>query len=200
MIIYYRKPSDSPNMRKVSIMLAETGLPFTPHFVEPTNKDTGLLDPEYAMINPNGTAPAITDTDTGATLFESGAILYYLAGKAGMLLPESLADRAEAVKWLMFEAANVSTALLELHHYILNDTGEFPDTIFRRYRDKVTRHCSVLEQQLEKRPYLCGDYSIADIALYPWTVTLEDLAEIDLNDFPRLKQWAEGISARPAAQ
>jgi len=198
MIIFFKIASESPNMRKISLMLGETALPHVVKVVEP-RKD-GVLDSEFAKISPNGTCPALVDTDTGATLFESGAILIYLAEKSGKLLPSSPGARADAIKWLMFEVANVCPAMIELHHYVMHDDGATPDAIFQRYKDRLAQYCSILDQQLEDREYLAGEYSIADIALYPWMVTLEDMAEINLADYANLNRWAQAISKRSSTQ
>jgi GST-like protein len=175
-------------------MLEETALPYEVKVVEP--RRNGVLDPEFAVISPNGTAPAIVDTDTGISLFESGAILYFLAEKSGKLLPATLNARAEAIKWLMFEVANVCPTIIELHHYVMNDTGEFPDTIFQRYQLRLARYCSILDQQLADREYLAGEYSIADIALYPWMATLQDMADISPGDYANLDKWTKTIGHR----
>ena len=198
MIIFFRIPSESPNMRKISLMLEEAALPYVVKFVEPRKNE--VLDAEFAKISPNGTTPAIVDTDTGTTLFESGAILYFLAEKSGKLLPSSLGARADVIKWLMFEVANVCPTMIELHHYVMNDSGELPDTIFERYKNRLAQYCSILDKQLEDREYLAGQYSIADVALYPWMVTLEDMAQIDINDYPNLNNWNQAISKRSATQ
>lgn len=198
MIIFYTMHSESPNIRKISIMLEEIGLPYTVKHVE--KQSNGEFAADFVAINPNATVPAIVDTDTGTTLFESGAILYYLAEKTRKLLPTNLQDRAEVVKWLMFEVANMCPAMVELYHYILIDSGGIPDAVLQRYKDKLARYCSILNRQLDGREYLCGEYSIADIALYPWSVILEDMAEIDLRDYPNLKNWAIAIGNRSAAQ
>lgn len=115
-------------------------------------------------------------------------------------MPANLEDRAEVVKWLMFEVANMCPVMVELYHYMLVDSEEIPDTVFQRYKDKLVRYCSILNQQLDDREYLCGEYSIADIALYPWSIILEDMAEINLDDYPNLKNWATIISKRSAAR
>ena len=201
MIIFFRIPSESPNMRKISLMLEETALPYVVKFVEPRKSGKSeVLDAEFAKISPNGTTPAIVDTDTGTTLFESGAILYFLAEKSGKLLPSNLKVRADVIKWLMFEVANVCPTMIELHHYVMNNSGELPDAIFQRYKNRLAQYCSILDEQLEGREYLTGQYSIADVALYPWTVTLEDMAEINLGDYPNLNNWAKAISKRSTTQ
>ncbi len=195
MIVLYTMHSESPNIRKVSIMLEETGLPYTVKRVD--KQSDGRYPDEFLAISPNTTVPAIVDTDTGITLFESGAILCYLAEKTGKLLPENIQARAEAIQWLMFEVANVGPVMGELYHYLLMDYGEIPDAILQRYKDRLVRYCRILDQQLSAGEYLCGEYSIADIALYPWTIILEDMAEINLDDYPNLKNWATTISRRP---
>lgn len=198
MIVYFRIASESPNMRKISIMLEEASLPYIVKVIEP--RENGVLNADYAKISPNGTAPAIADTDTGATIFESGAILQYLAEKSGKLLPSTPGARADVIKWVMFEAANVCPTMIELHHYLMNDNGEFPDTIFQRYKSRLGQYCSIIDAQLANRDYLAGEYSVADIILYPWTVALEDMAEIDLNDYSSMNRWARSIAKRPAVQ
>ena len=198
MIIFYRLQSESPNIRKVSLMLEETSLPYTVKHVE--KQSDGKFADDFIAINPNATVPAIVDTDTGTTLFESGAILYYLAEKTKKLLPNDLMRRAEVVKWLMFEVANMCPAMVELYHYMLIDSGNIPDVVLQRYKDKLVRYCAILNQQLDGREFLCGEYSIADIALYPWSVILEDMAEINLADYPNMNNWATAISNRCAAQ
>jgi len=90
--------------------------------------------------------------------------------------------------------------MIELHHYVMHDSGELPDAIFQRYKNRLAQYCSILNKQLEDREYLAGQYSIADIALYPWTVALEDMADISLVDFPNLNNWAKAISKRSTTQ
>ncbi|MHB8886110.1 MAG: glutathione S-transferase family protein [Methylovirgula sp.] len=194
MIILYKMLSDSPNIQKISIMLEEIGLPYTVQNV--VKQSDGKFSDEFISINPNATVPAIVDTDNGTTLFESGAILYYLAEKTKKLLPSNLKVRAEVVKWLMFEVANVCPAMVELYHYMLIDAEEISDAILQRYKDKIVRYCALIDRQLDGREFLCDDYSIADIALYPWSVILEDMAEINLADYPNLNNWATAIRNR----
>lgn len=198
MIHFYTLHSASPNVRKILIMLAETGLPYTVKRVE--KQDDGKFPEAFFAINPNGTVPAIVDHDTGSAIFESGAILHYLAEKSGKLLPRDPASRGEVVKWLMFEAANMGPVMGELFHYLLIDPDSLSDAHLARYKGKVARYCAILDRQLEGGDYLCGDYSIADVALYPWTVILEDMADVSVSDYPDLQQWASRIGSRPAAQ
>jgi len=198
MITFYRMHSNSPNMRKVGIMLAETGLAFTNKYVE--KRGNGPCAEEFRAISPNCTAPAIVDDDTGAVVFESAAVLCYLADKTGKLLPASPRERADVLKWLMFEVANIGPVMVELHHQVLTGADDGAGSELQRQRDRLVRSCAILEQQLTGREYLAGDYSIADIALFPWSVVLEDMAEIRLADYPNLNNWASRISARPTVQ
>jgi len=196
MIILYTMLSSSPNIRKISIMLNEAGLPYGVRKFE--RQSDGHLPEDFLAINPNGTVPAILDEDNGAVLFESGAILHYLAEKSGKHLPADLKTRGEAVKWLMFEAANMGATMGELYHYMLRAADEIAEVHLQRYKDKVAQFCAILEGQLQGREFLCGEYSIADMALYPWTAVLEDMADVSLNEYPNLKDWANRISRRPA--
>lgn len=198
MIIFFRIRSESPNMRKVSLMLEETALPYVVKLVAPRTSEPP--DAQFAEISPNGTTPAIVDAETGVGLFESAAILQFLAEKSAKLLPSSLGARAEVVKWLTFEAANVCPTMIELHHYLMNDDGGLPEAIMQRYRNRLARHCAILDRQLDGREFLAGEYSIADVALYPWTLVLEDMAEISLADYPRLNNWARTIGDRPTTR
>jgi len=197
MIIFYRLQSESPNMKKISLMLEESGLAYDIKMVDPHNSEE--MD-EFYKINPNGTVPAIVDTDSNSIVFESGAILQYLGEKSERLFPKEINARADVLKWLMFEVANVCPAMIELHHYIMNDTGDIPDIIFTRYKDKISHYCTILDKQLAGNDYLAGNYSIADVALYPWTVTLEDMAEINIDDFPNMDRWIKEIDKRYSGQ
>jgi GST-like protein len=198
MLTFYRIPGDSPNMRKVALMLAETALPHTVQLVE--RESDGRLVEAFRRINPNATVPAITDPDTGVTLFESAAILHYLAEKRGQLLPAAQPARAEAMKWLMFEAANVGPVMGEVYHYLLTDTGELPAEVLQRYKNKLAQFGAILDQQLTGRDFLCGEYSVADIALYPWSLIWEDMADVSLSTYPQLQRWMTTISMRPAVR
>lgn len=198
MITLYALPSDSPNIKKITLMLAETGLPYAIQRVD--KQSNGELAGDFIKINPNATVPAIQDQDTGATIFESGAILYYLAEKSQKLLPKNLTDRTEAIKWLMFEVANMGPTMGELHHYLLKYHDEVPEAILQRYKNKITQYCSILDRQLEGRAFICGEYSIADIALYPWMIILEDMADINVADYPNLNKWSNTITKRIEAR
>lgn len=197
MIDLYTLSSASPNIRKATLMLDETGLPYT---VKPVEKlDDGSSPADFLAISPNATVPAIVDHDSGAVVFESGAILLYLAEKTGKLLPRDLKQRAEVMKWLMFEVGNMGPVMGEIYHVMLKEPEELAAMVLPRYKEKMANFCAILERQLDGRDYLAGDYSIADIALYPWTVILEDMADIALLDYPCLNQWAVRIGKRAAA-
>jgi GST-like protein len=197
MIVFYSLTSATPNIRKISLMLNETGLPYRVKDIHGQND--GKFTDDFMAISPNGTVPAILDEENGAVLFESGAILHYLAEKSGSLLPANIKDRSEVMKWLMFEVSNMGPTMGEIFHYMVQTPEEIGDVHMQRYKDKVAQFCAILDRQLNDREYLCGEYSIADIALYPWHVVLEDLAEVNLGDYPNLNNWANKISKRPAA-
>ena len=196
MITLYTKGSASPNIRKIVIMLQEVNLPFTVTRLEKQNN--GQFTDDFLAMNPNATVPVITDHDTHTTIFESAAILQYLAEKTNKLLPIALHARGEVLKWLLFEAANMGPMMGELFHYMLLESNEVADIHLQRYKDKLKRYCAILDQQLDGRAYLGGEYSIADIALYPWMVIMEVMAETSLGDYPHLQNWANTISHRPA--
>lgn len=197
MIVLYTMSTVSPSIHKVTLMLRETGLPYTVRQME--KQSNGELPDDYRKINPNGTVPAILDQENGAIVFESGAILHYLAEKSGKFLPSALKARGEVFTWLMFEAANMGPTMSELFYYMLLAEREIADVHLQRYKAKVAQYCSILDQQLQGREYLCGDYSIADIALYPWCNILEDMADINEHNYPQFRNWASMISKRPAA-
>jgi len=197
MIHLYQMPSASPNIRKIAMMLNETDLPYTVKQLE--NQEDGKLADDFLVINPNATVPAIVDEENGAVIFESGAILHYLAEKSGQFLPDDLKERGEVMKWLMFEVANMGPTMGELFHYLLKTSNEISEVHLQRYREKVAQYCAILDRQLASKEFLCGTYSIADIALYPWTVILEDMAEVNINDYSNLSNWASRIAMRSAA-
>ena len=198
MISFYRIKNNSPNVQKICLMLAETGLAHEIHFVE--RQDNGALDEAFSNINPNLTVPAIVDHETGATLFESAAILYYLAERSGLLLPDDPRQRAETLNWMLLEAANLGPVVGEMFYYLIHDAEELSGIHMQRYRNRLIRYCQMLEQRLEGRDYLCETFSVADIAFYPWKSVIEDMAEISFADYPNLSAWAERISQRPSCR
>ena len=195
MIVLFTMRSESPHVQKVLMMLDLINLPYTVQCID--KRTDGKYPEEFLAVSPNATVPAIIDTDTGARIFESGAVLYYLAEKSRKFLPEQLQKRADVMKWLMFEMANVAPTIAEMYHYTITDSGDTPNTVFRRYQDKLLRYCSILDQQLnDRKEYLCGEFSIADLALYPWSSILEDFTDIKLKQFPHLDCWVATVSRR----
>jgi GST-like protein len=190
----------TPNGRKVSVMLEECGLAYNLHRIDIGKGDQ--FTPEFLAINPNGKIPAIVDTDgpDGAPLplFESGAILVYLAGKTGRLLPKSVRGKYKALEWLMFQMGGVGPMFGQVHHFLRAAKVEVPYAI-ERYTKEKDRLYGVLDRRLGEAEYLAGEYSIADIATFPW-VARHEWHKTDLATFPNVKRWYETIAARPAVQ
>jgi GSH-dependent disulfide-bond oxidoreductase len=189
----------TPNGRKVSIMLEEIGLPYEVHAVD-LGKGQQFM-PEYLAINPNNKIPAIIDTDGPGgkplTLFESGAILMYLAEKTGKLWPADMRKRYEVIQWLMFQMGGVGPMFGQANYFFRLEE-KVPYAIDRFHKEAL-RLYRVLEEELSKKQFLAGEYSIADIATYPW-VGRYDIHHVKLEDFPSVKRWFDTISARPAVQ
>jgi len=191
----------TPNGHKVHIALEECGLPYKVHAV-----DIGAGDqfkPEFLAISPNNKIPAITDPDgpegKPIHLFESGAILLYLAGKTGMLLPEGVAAKYEVLEWLMFQMGGVGPMLGQAHHFRLYAPEKIPYAI-DRYSNEAKRLYGVLDKRLARSKYVGGaSYSIADIAVFPWLRSWKNQG-ISWNDYPHLKGWFDEIAARPAVK
>ena len=189
----------TPNGKKVSIMLEEVELSYKVHPINIAKGDQ--LKPEYLAINPNNKIPAIIDTDGPGgkplKLFESGAILMYLAEKTGKFLPQEMAKRYEVIQWLMFQMGGVGPMFGQANYFYRLEE-KIPFAIERYYKEAI-RLYKVLEQTLSQRDYLAGDYSIADIAAYPW-VGRHDGHNVKLEEFPNVKRWFETISQRPAVK
>ena len=199
MIELYTWPT--PNGRKISIMLEETGLPYNVHQININQGDQHT--PEFVAINPNAKIPAIIDPDgpdgRPITMMESGAILIYLADKTGEFLPESRRARYEVLQWLMFQMGHVGPMYGQVHHFVRNAKVEVPYAIERYVKEK-DRLYGVLDKRLGAVEYLAaGEYTIADIATYPWVARYE-WHKTDLAEYPNVKRWFDGISARPAVQ
>ena len=186
----------TPNGRKVSIMLEEIGLPYTPHAVD-INKDE-QFKPEFLKISPNNRIPAIVDRDNGLALFESGAILLYLAEKSGKLMPKDEKGRWHAVQWLMWQMGGVGPMLGQAHHFVRFNAGKAPYAE-ERFVKEGKRLYGVLDRRLAEAPYVAGEYSIADIAIWPWISRFE-WQTIDIKAFPNVVRWYKAIAARPAVQ
>jgi GST-like protein len=190
----------TPNGRKVSIMLEELALPYRVH---PINIGQGeQFKPEYVTINPNSKIPSIVDPEgpdgEPITMMESGAILIYLAGKTGKLMPASVRDRTVALQWLMFQMGGVGPIFGQVHHFLRAAKEQVPYAI-ERYTKETRRLYGVLNERLKDREFLADGYSVADIATYPWVARYE-WHKTDLNDFPHVKRWFDAISARPAVK
>ena len=195
----------TPNGRKVSIALEEMGLPYDLKLVNIGAGDQ--FDPEFLKIAPNNRMPAIVDPDgpDGApiTIFESGAILLYLARKTGSFLGTTERDRVEAEQWLMWQMGGVGPMAGQAHHFLKYAPSMEPpqDLPYAqdRYRNEVARLYGVLDRQLADRDFVAGDYSIADMAIWPWAIGWEGQQQ-DLSRFPNMARWMERVGDRPAVQ
>jgi GST-like protein len=191
----------TPNGHKVHIMLEECGLAYRAH---PVNIGAGeQFQPDFLAISPNNKIPAIVDPDgpdgQPISLFESGAILLYLAAKTGRFLPEGLRERYEVLQWLMFQVGGVGPMLGQAHHFRIY-APEKIDYAVDRYTNEARRLYGVMDRQLARQTYLAGPtYSIADIAVFPWLRSWKNQG-IDWNEFPHLKGWFDEIAGRPAVK
>ena len=186
----------TPNGRKASIALEEFGLPYKSHAID-ISKDEQFA-PAFLKISPNNRIPAIVDNDNGMALFESGAILIYLADKTGKLMPKDGEGRYRVLEWLMWQMGGIGPMLGQVHHFVKYNKGKAPYAE-ERYSKEAQRLYGVLDRRLEGRDFLVGDYSIADIATWPWISRFE-WQEIDLAKFPNVKRWYTTIASRPAVQ
>ena len=184
--------SDTPNGRKISIALEELGLPWTLRPVSLDKKEQ--FSPEFTALSPNNKIPAIHDHETGLSLFESGAILIYLSEKTGKLG----GDRWDTLQWLMWQMGGVGPMLGQAHHFLFYNPGKAPYAE-TRYHGEAERLYGVLNARLDGREFMAGDYSIADIATWPWIARFER-QQIDLHAFPNVLDWYRRIAARPAVQ
>jgi GST-like protein len=190
----------TPNGKKVSIMLEEVGLPYNVH---PINIGQGdQFKPDYIAINPNSKIPAIIDSDGPGgrplKVFESGAILIYLAEKTGKMMSRDPVARIEAIEWLMFQMGGVGPMFGQAHHF-LRQVKEPNPYGAERYTKETRRLYGVMNARLGTVDYLSGDYSIADIATYPW-VARHEWHQVELSEFPHVARWFAAISTRPAVE
>ncbi len=190
----------TPNGRKISVMLEEVGLPYEVH---PVNLSQGdQFKPEFLALNPNNKIPAIIDRDgpdgKPYVLFESGAILMYLAEKAGKLMPRANRARYEVIQWLMFQMGDVGPMFGQAHNLLRYDPQQGSYGV-ERFKKEVARLYGVMNKRLGESAFLAGDYSIADVATYPW-VSRYEMHRTKLEDFPNVKRWFDAISAHPAVQ
>jgi GSH-dependent disulfide-bond oxidoreductase len=186
----------TPNGRKASIMLEELELDYTVHKIDITKNEQ--FTPEFVAINPNSKIPAIIDRDRNITVFESGAILIYLAEKTEKLLSTEPKQRFQTIEWLMFQMGSVGPMFGQYNHFYKFAPEKIPYAI-NRYRKETLRLYDVLNTQLTKTEYISGDYSIADIAIYPWIAAYQFM-ELTLDEHSELKRWYETLAQRPAVK
>jgi len=188
----------TPNGRKVSVMLEEVGLPYRVHRVDISKGEQ--FKPEFVALNPNSKIPALSDPEGPGGrpihLFESGAILIYLADKTGKLMSSDPRIRYETLVWLMFQMGGVGPMFGQAHHFLRAAPEPIPYAV-ERYIKEAKRLYSVLNARLGAVPYLAGDYSIADVATYPW-VARHEWHKVALSDYPNVARWYAAIGARPA--
>ena len=189
----------TPNGRKVSIMLEEIGIPYNVFSINIAKDEQ--FQPHFLKISPNNRIPAIIDKDNnGYSLFESGAILMYLAEKSGKLL--NFSDKDEyyrTIEWLMWQMGGVGPMFGQVHHFVKYNKGK-SEYSEQRYSKEAKRLYGVMDKILEQNQYIAGkSYSIADISIWPWTARF-DWQEIDLNEFPNVTRWYKEMVERPAVQ
>ena len=188
----------TPNGRKVSVMLEECGLPYSVHKVNIGQGEQ--FKPEFLSISPNNRIPGILDPDgpdgKPLKLFESGAILVYLSGKTGKFLPASTRGKYIALQWLMFQMGGVGPMFGQAHHFLRAAPEQVPYGI-KRYTDETRRLYGVLDKRLAEAAFLADEYSIADIATFPW-IARHEWHKVDLAEFPNVKRWYDTINRRPA--
>ncbi len=199
MIELYTWPT--PNGHKIHIMLEETGLAYDVHPIDISVGDQ--FDPEFLKISPNNRMPAIVDTDgpdgNPISIFESGAILIYLAEKTGRFLPEAPRARYATLQWLMWQMGGLGPMLGQAHHFRTYAPEQIPYAV-ERYTNEARRLYGVADRRLGETRFLAGDdYTIADIASFPWTRSHERQG-VDFADYPNVKRWFDAIAARPAVQ
>ena len=186
----------TPNGRKITIMLEEVGLDYTPHVID-IMKDEQYA-PDFMKISPNAKIPAIVDHETGMHLMESGAILMYLARKTGQLWPQEGEAKWRVVEWLMWQMGGIGPFLGQVHHFVAFNPGK-SDYAEERYLEEAERLYKVLDTRLGEADYVAGDYSIADIAIWPWISRFEWQRQ-DLHDYPNILRWYLAIAAREAVK
>ena len=197
-IAFYYWPT--PNGFKIAIMLEETGLPYEVH---PVNINArAQFETAFLKISPNNKMPAIVDPDgpdgNELAIFESGAILQYLARKSEMFYPTNERKRADVDQWLFWQVGGLGPMIGQALHFMKYAPEKVPYGI-ERYAKEVTRLLGVMDKQLKKRPYLASDYSIADIASYPWILRSYDAGQ-NMADFPAIEAWLERVGAKPGVQ
>lgn len=186
----------TPNGRKVSILLEELGVKYNVH---PININEGdQKTPEFLKIGPNNKIPVIVDTDTGVSIMETGAIMIYLAEKHGKFLPTDPLKKIEVIEWLMWQMGGLGPMLGQAHHFLRFNPGKAPYAE-ERFAAEVKRLYGVLDTRLEGRDFICDEYSIADMACWPW-ISRYEWQGIDLADYPNVRSWYQRLLAREAVQ
>ncbi len=186
----------TPNGRKASIMLEEVGLPYTVHAVNIGEGEQ--FDPEFLKISPNNKIPAIVDQDNGVTMMQSGAILLYLADKTGKLMPKEGRASWQVMEWLMWQMGDLGPMLGQAHHFLKFNKGKSAYAE-ERYGKEAKRLYGVLDKRLAEHEFIVDEYSVADIAAWPW-ISRYEWHGIDIEAFPNVKRWYVAIASRPAVQ
>ena len=190
----------TPNGRKVAIMLEELGVEYTAHPIDISKGDQ--FGEEFLKIAPNNRIPAIIDHDTGIAMMETGAIMLYLADRYDRFMPKGESDRWAAIEWLMWQMGGIGPMLGQVHHFVKYNAGKSAYAE-ERYSNEAKRLYGVLDRRLEGRDYMVGaergEYTITDMATWPWISRFE-WQEIDLNEFPNVRDWYIRIAERPAVQ
>ncbi len=187
----------TPNGRKVSIALEELGLDYETHAIDITKDEQ--FAPGFLAISPNNKIPGIVDEENGRTLFESGAILLYLAEKTGRLMPETEKERWDVMQWLMWQMGGQGPMLGQAHHFLKFNPGKAPYAE-ERYHKEAKRLYGVLDAQLAGKAYVVGsEMSVADLAIWPWASRYE-WQRIDMAEFPNVRRWYLDLAARPGFQ
>ena len=194
MIELYTWPT--PNGRKISIALEELGLEYTTHSIDITKGEQ--RDPKFLTISPNGKIPAIIDTENNRSLMESGAILLYLAEKSGQLLPKDSSRRWEVIEWVMWQMGGPGPILGQIHHFVKFNPGK-SSYAEERYLAEGKRLYGVLNKRLQDLEFVVGEYSVADIAIWPW-ISRFNWQTIDITQYPNVTRWYLSVAARPAVQ
>ncbi|PLX36065.1 MAG: glutathione S-transferase [Hyphomicrobiales bacterium] len=186
----------TPNGRKASIALEELELPYTVHPINIMADEQ--FAPDFLKISPNNKIPAIVDRETGIEMMESGAILIYLAEKTGRLMPSDQKGRFKVMEWLMWQMGGFGPILGQAHHFLEFNPGKAPYAE-ERFSKEAERLYGVLDRQLADNEFVAGDFSIADIAIWPWA-TRFDWQRIEIEDFPNVMRWYIAMAERPAVQ
>ncbi|MCR9236890.1 MAG: glutathione S-transferase N-terminal domain-containing protein [Alphaproteobacteria bacterium] len=186
----------TPNGRKVSILLEELGVAYNVHAINIGQGDQKT--PEFLKIGPNNKIPVIVDTDTGVSIMETGAIMIYLAEKHGKFLPTDPLKKIEVIEWLMWQMGGLGPMLGQAHHFLHFNPGK-ASYAEERFATEVKRLYGVLNTRLEGREFICDEYSIADMACWPW-ISRYEWQGIDLADYPNVRAWYQRLLAREAVQ